>query len=98
RSSGDTMNTTLKTLAASLLASTLLASSLATGALAQEGETLNFGIISTESQSNLRQGWEPFLEAMEEKTGLDVQPFFASDYAGVIEGMRFGKVDLAWYG
>jgi phosphonate transport system substrate-binding protein len=27
-----------------------------------------------------------------------VKPFFASDYAGVIEGMRFGKVQLAWYG
>jgi len=87
------MNTTVKTLAAGLLASTFV-----TGAYAQDGETINFGIISTESQSNLRKSWEPFLEAMEEKTGLDIQPFFASDYAGVIEGMRFGKVHLAWYG
>ena len=35
---------------------------------------------------------------MEARTGLEVRPFFASDYAGVIEGMRFGKVQLAWYG
>lgn len=61
-------------------------------------EELNFGIISTELQQNLRPKWEPFLKDMEARTGLEVRPFFASDYAGVIEGMRFGKVQLAWYG
>ena len=35
---------------------------------------------------------------MAEETGLKVNAFFASDYAGVIEGMRFGKVQVAWYG
>ena len=69
-----------------------------TAALADETDTINFGIISTESQQNLRTQWDPFLAAMSEKTGLQVKPFFASDYAGVIEGMRFGKVDVAWYG
>ena len=42
--------------------------------------------------------WQPFLDAMSEQTGLKVNAFFASDYAGVIEGMRFGKVDVAWFG
>lgn len=59
---------------------------------------INFGIISTESTQNLRAQWEPFLEAMEKQTGHTVRPFFASDYAGVIEGMRFGKVHVAWFG
>ncbi len=35
---------------------------------------------------------------MQKKTGLQVRAFFASDYAGVIEGMRFNKVQIAWYG
>ena len=74
-------------------AATLAAAS--TGVSAQE---LNFGIIATESSSNLRQVWDPFLADMEKKTGLKVKAFFASDYAGVIEGMRFGKVDAAWFG
>ena len=74
-------------------AATLAAAS--TGVSAQE---LNFGIIATESSSNLRQVWDPFLADMEKKTGLKVKAFFASDYAGVIEGMRFKKVDIAWYG
>ncbi|TFF24899.1 phosphonate ABC transporter substrate-binding protein [Jiella endophytica] len=78
------------------LAAAAVTLSLAGPALAQD--TINFGIISTESQQNLRPKWEPFLKDMEEQTGLTVKPFFASDYAGVIEGMRFGKVQVAWFG
>ena len=59
---------------------------------------LNFGIISTESTSNLKAQWLPFLAAMENQIGMKVNAFFAPDYAGVIEGMRFGKVHLAWFG
>ena len=59
---------------------------------------LNFGIISTESTSGLKERWLPFLKEMQKGLGVTVKPFFASDYAGVIEGMRFKKVDVAWFG
>ena len=65
---------------------------------ANAAETLNFGIISTESSQNLKQLWDPFLADMEKATGFKVKAFFASDYAGIIEGMRFKKVDLCWIG
>jgi phosphonate transport system substrate-binding protein len=80
---------------------TLLAAGLAVamaGAAQAETTEINFGIISTESQQNLKVQWDPFLAAMEAGTGLKINAFFASDYAGIIEGMRFGKVDVAWYG
>ncbi|MGF7158535.1 phosphonate transport system substrate-binding protein [Rhodoligotrophos appendicifer] len=67
-------------------------------AQAQDAQTINFGIISTESSQNLKTTWEPFIADMAKETGLNVKPFFATDYAGVIEAMRFGKVQLAWYG
>ncbi|HWV09825.1 MAG TPA: phosphonate ABC transporter substrate-binding protein, partial [Pseudomonas sp.] len=35
---------------------------------------------------------------MSEKTGMKIKAFFAPDYAGIIQGMRFDKVDVAWYG
>ncbi len=63
-----------------------------------KAEEINFGLISTESQQQLGPKWRPLLDAMEKATGLTIKPFFASDYSGVIEGMRFGKVQLAWYG
>jgi phosphonate transport system substrate-binding protein len=59
---------------------------------------LNFGLISTESSQNLRQDWQVLLQDMERRVGVKVNAFFASDYAGVIEAMRFGKVQVAWFG
>lgn len=67
-------------------------------AQADEPKTLNFGIISTESSQNLKSMWDPFLAAMSERTGMEIKAFFAPDYAGIIQGMRFDKVDVAWYG
>ena len=29
---------------------------------------------------------------------MKVKAFYATDYAGVIEAMRFNKVQVAWYG
>jgi len=71
---------------------------VAAPALAQDLKEINFGIISTESSQNLKSDWQPLLEDMAKKTGYKVNAFFAPDYAGIIEGMRFGKVHLAWYG
>lgn len=76
----------------------LAAAALFTAAAAQELKEINFGIISTESTQNLKSSWQPILADMEKKTGLKVNAFFAPDYAGIIEGMRFGKVHVAWYG
>ena len=67
-------------------------------AWSEDMKKLNFGIISTESSQNLKTIWEPFLEDMEAKTGMEIEAFFAPDYAGIIQGMRFDKVDVAWYG
>jgi phosphonate transport system substrate-binding protein len=79
--------------------SLLSVSALFNAAHADEQEkSLNFGIISTESQQNLKPQWEPFLKDMEKKLGVKVNAFFAPDYAGIIQGMRFNKVDIAWYG
>jgi len=77
----------------------LLAALFAAGTVsAAPVETLNFGIISTESQAGLKSIWEPFLKDMERKLGMKVNAYFASDYAGIIEAMRFNKVHVAWYG
>lgn len=97
------MNEYLKSCKASLIGFVsllILVFLLAFTALARaaESETLNFGIISTESSQSLRKIWEPFIEDMKKQTGLNIKAFFATDYAGIIEGMRFNKVQLAWYG
>lgn len=87
----------LKRFSRVLAASALLAGSLAGMAHADQS-VINFGIISTESSQNLKSIWEPFLKDMSQQTGYQVRAFFAPDYAGIIQGMRFDKVDIAWYG
>ncbi len=66
-----------------------------TCAMAQD---ISFGFISTESSQNIKSDWQPLIDDMEKQTGLKIKPFFATDYAGIIEGMRFNKVQLAWMG
>lgn len=61
-------------------------------------QDINFGIISTESTQNLKADWQPLIDDMVKQTGLKVTAFFAPDYAGIIEGMRFNKVQVAWLG
>jgi phosphonate transport system substrate-binding protein len=65
---------------------------------AQAVSELNFGILSTESQQNLKARFTQFLADMEKSLGIKVNAFFAGDYAGVVEAMRFGKVQVAIYG
>ena len=78
-----------------LCATLALGVGLTAGASAQE---INFGIISTEATQNLKADWQPLLDDMAKQTGLTIKAFFAPDYAGIIEGMRFNKVHVAWLG
>lgn len=67
-------------------------------AAAEMPKEIVFGIISTDSSTALRERWQPVIDDMSKRLNVKVAPFFASDYAGVIEAMRFKKVDLAWFG
>ncbi len=76
----------------------VLGACLAVSSIATFAQEVSFGIIATDSASAQREKWEPFFKDMEKKTGLTVKSFYATDYAGVIEAMRFNKVQVAWYG
>ena len=79
-----------------LLAGMALAACFVTQAA--HAETLDFGIISTDNSSALKERWQPLIDDLNKQTGLDVKPFFATDYAGIIEGMRFNKVQIGYFG
>ncbi|MCS6766506.1 MAG: phosphonate ABC transporter substrate-binding protein [Candidatus Protistobacter heckmanni] len=81
-----------------LLAALALAGACVGAAKAADVKELNFGIIATEKAGALRQMWEPFLDDMTKAVGVKVNGFYATDYAGIIEGQRFNKVQIAWYG
>jgi phosphonate transport system substrate-binding protein len=76
----------------------LACTALALSSFAASAQDISFGIIATDSASAQRERWEPFFRDMEKKTGLRIQSFYSPDYAGVIEAMRFNKIQVAWYG
>jgi len=78
--------------ALALLGATL---GLQTHSLALE---LNFGVIAVDTSNALRAAWEHVMNDWASCTGYTIKPYFATDYAGVIEGMRFNKVQLGWFG
>jgi phosphonate transport system substrate-binding protein len=67
-------------------------------ARAQQIKELNFGVIPAELAQHVKADWQPLVEDMSKALGMKVNAFFASDYATVIEGMRFNKVQVAWFG
>ncbi|MGB4117940.1 MAG: phosphonate ABC transporter substrate-binding protein [Polaromonas sp.] len=77
---------------------TIAAIALGMSLTATWAQDINFGIISTEATQNLKADWQPLIDDMVKQTGLKVTAFFAPDYAGIIEGMRFNKVHVAWLG
>jgi len=81
-----------------MIKQTIAAVSLGLSLTATWAQSINFGIISTEATQNLKADWQPLIDDMAKQTGLKVTAFFAPDYAGIIEGMRFNKVQVAWLG
>lgn len=76
----------------------LLAAAGIAFAVSAHAEEINFGIIATDSSSVQKDKWEPFINDMKKRTGLDIKAYYAPDYNGVIEAMRFNKIQFAWYG
>jgi len=65
---------------------------------AEDPGELVFGIISTDATTYLKEQFQPLINDMSKAVNMEIKAFFAPDYAGVIEAMRFKKVDLAWFG
>jgi phosphonate transport system substrate-binding protein len=86
----------LKSMIVALLLSLVFLPGMA-GAEAELKE-LTFGIIPTDSIDNLKKYFEPFAADLSKKMGVKINTRYASDYAGIIEAMRFKKVDFAWFG
>ncbi|TCJ94946.1 phosphate/phosphite/phosphonate ABC transporter substrate-binding protein [Nocardia alba] len=61
-------------------------------------ETLTLAAIPAENSTDLKASYAPLIKALEKETGSKIEFVQASDYAGVVEGMIAGNVDLAFFG
>jgi phosphonate transport system substrate-binding protein len=86
---------------ATLLATLALCLTLPLGAQAAEKgwpKELTFGLIPTESASNITERYEGLAKHIEKQLGVPVKMQTATDYAGVITAMQFKHVDFAYFG
>lgn len=65
---------------------------------AEEQKALRVGAIPAEDAQKTRDAYKPLTAYLEKKTGMKVELFVATDYSGVIEAMRSGKLDVAMFG
>lgn len=65
---------------------------------APKPDKLRMGLIPAEDSEAMVKRFKPTIEYLEKQAGLKVETFVATDYAGVIEAMRSGKIDMAWFG
>lgn len=68
------------------------------GALAQQPTELRVGLIPSEDAQAMIRASQQVMEQLAARTGMKVKPFVANDYNGVIEAMRSGKIDVAYFG
>lgn len=84
-----------------LLTSSILSLALAMPALAdwrEELPVLRVGLLGGENEADRLRRNECFEVKMEERLGIEVQLFPASDYAGVMQGLLASQLDMAGLG
>ncbi|MHB1353405.1 MAG: phosphonate ABC transporter substrate-binding protein [Thiobacillus sp.] len=75
-----------------------LALVLSLAAASAQARDIVMGLIPAENNEEMVQKFEPMRAHLEKKLGQKVKVYTATDYAGVIEGMKKKRVDIAWFG
>jgi phosphonate transport system substrate-binding protein len=57
---------------------------------------LRVGFVPAENAQQVIQNAQPLVEILQKKLGMEVRPFVAADYTGVVEALRVGKLDIAF--
>lgn len=61
-------------------------------------ETLRVGVVPSEDESGVSERMEQFTEQLGDALNLDTEVFMGTDYNAVIEAMRTGNIDIAFFG
>lgn len=59
-------------------------------------QVLRVGFVPSEDAQRVIQNAQPIVAILEKQLGMEVQPFVAADYTGVIEALRGNKLDIAF--
>src|SRR6202008_1918684 len=69
---------------------------LACGDAPKAPKILRVGFVPAEDAQQVMQSAQPVVEILRKELGMEVQAFVATDYTGVVEALRVGKLDVAF--
>jgi len=86
----------LKTVAGLLVAG--LTTFVAVSAVAHNPEKLKVALLPDENAATIIQDNKPLQAYLEKKLGKKIELVVTTDYSSMIEAMRFGRIDVAYFG
>jgi phosphonate transport system substrate-binding protein len=91
------MNAAMKRYLLQRCSAILLTLSLtACGNSGKVGKIIRVGFVPAENAQQVMQNAQPIVELLRKQLGMEVQPFVATDYTGVVEALRVNKLDIAF--
>ena len=69
---------------------------IACGDSGKATKILRVGFVPAEDAQQVMQNAQPIVEILRKQLGMEVQPFVATDYTGVVEALRVNKLDIAF--
>lgn len=76
----------------------LLGTTAAFAAGDHDPDTLRVALLPDENAATVIQNNKPLAAYLEETLGKDIELIVTTDYSSMIEAMRFGRVDVAYFG
>lgn len=69
---------------------------VACGDSGKSPKVLRVGFVPAEDAQQVMQNAQPIVDILQKQLGMEIQPFVASDYTGVVEALRVNKLDIAF--
>jgi phosphonate transport system substrate-binding protein len=57
---------------------------------------INVGFVPSENMEEVTKNAQPLVEMLSKAVGKEVKPFIATDYTGIVEAFRAGKLDIGF--
>ncbi len=57
---------------------------------------INVGFVPSENMEEVTKNAQPLVEMLSKAIGREVKPFIATDYTGIVEAFRAGKLDIGF--
>ncbi|HXF76252.1 MAG TPA: phosphate/phosphite/phosphonate ABC transporter substrate-binding protein [Methylomirabilota bacterium] len=68
----------------------------ACGGESKAAKVLRVGFVPAEDAQQVMQNAQPVVEILRRRLNMEVEPFVATDYTGIVEALRVGKLDVAF--